>query len=563
MKKEDNMDWNEAIALLHGANWKHTKIGLERMRDFMHALGDPQENLHYVHIAGTNGKGSACVMTQSILTAAGFRTGLYISPHLDQFNERISIDGETISDADLRRLAARVRAAAETLGEEPTDFEMITAMAFCWFEEQRCELVVLEVGMGGRLDATNVISHPEVCAIMHIGLDHTEFLGDTVEQVAAEKAGILKPGADCVLYHQLPGVMDVVQQRFADVNPDAAGTTDAAASALNADTADSRCASGAAGTTDRSFDIARSNCDDASTKTAGYNRTSASTAARLIITDPTAFTARARTIDGQVFDYRARRHLRIQLLGNYQMENAMAVLDIIDCLQRRGFGISEDAICEGASAVHMPEGEQKSDACDDAIPEEVSVQAHKDVQQPGISEAAIRAGLAQATWPGRFEVLSREPLLIVDGAHNPNGVEALVDTIHAYFPDQKINFVMGVMKDKDYHTMLRLIAPYAARFITELPDAHRALRPDELKSEIRAYFDGPVETADSVTAAVERAMEIAGDSRDTCCTGDGTVRSEIGIADDNIDELHMNRRPITICFGSLYQVAEIRRFFRK
>ena len=454
------MDWNEAIALLHGANWKHTKIGLERMRDFMHALGDPQEKLRYVHIAGTNGKGSACVMTQSILTAAGFRTGLYISPHLDQFNERISIDGETISDADLRRLAARVRAAAETLGEEPTDFEMVTAMAFCWFEEQHCDLVVLEVGMGGRLDATNVISSPEVCAIMHIGLDHTEFLGDTVEKVAAEKAGILKPGADCVLYHQLPGVMDVVQQRFADVNPDAA--------------------------------------------------------AHLIITDPTAFTARARTIDGQVFDYRNRPELRIQLLGNYQMENAMAVLDIIDCLIRRGWGITENA---------------------------------------------IRAGLAQATWPGRFEVLSRDPLLIVDGAHNPNGVEALVDTIRAYFPDQKINFVMGVMKDKDYHTMLRLIAPYAARFITELPDAHRALRPEQLKSEIRAYFDGPVETADSVTAAVERAMEIAGDSRVTCCTGDGTVRSEIAIADDRIDEIHMNRQPITICFGSLYQVAEIRNYF--
>ena len=522
------MDWNEAIALLHGANWKHTKIGLERMRDFMHALGDPQEKLRYVHIAGTNGKGSACVMTQSILTAAGFRTGLYISPHLDQFNERLSIDGQMISDADLRRLAGRVRAAAETLGEEPTDFEMITAMAFCWFEEQHCELVVLEVGMGGRLDATNVISSPEVCAIMHIGLDHTEFLGDTVEQVAAEKAGILKPGADCVLYHQLPGVMDVVQQRFADVNRDAAARTDAATYAAN--TADSCCASGAAGTTDGAFDMTHSNHDGASTKSA---------AARLVITDPTAFTARVRTIDGQVFDYRNRSDLRIQLLGNYQMENAMAVLDIIDCLQRRGWGIPEDAIHQGTSAALI----------------------RKDAQKPEISEDAIRAGLAQATWPGRFEVLSREPLLIVDGAHNPNGVEALVDTIRAYFPNQKINFVMGVMKDKDYHTMLRLIAPYAARFITELPDAHRALRPEQLKSEIRAYFDGPIETADSVTAAVERAMEIAGDSRGTCCTGAGTVRSEIAIADDSIDELHMNRRPITICFGSLYQVAEIRNYF--
>ncbi len=513
------MDWNEAIALLHGANWKHTKIGLERMRDFMHALGDPQENLHYVHIAGTNGKGSACVMTQSILTAAGFRTGLYISPHLDQFNERLSIDGQMISDADLRRLAARVRAAAETLGEEPTDFEMITAMAFCWFEEQHCDLVVLEVGMGGRLDATNVISAPEVCAIMHIGLDHTEFLGDTVEKVAAEKAGILKPGADCVLYHQLPGVMDVVQKRFADVNPGADAATDTAASTFSADTADSCCASGAA-------------ADRSTGRSIGLTDGDGKNTARLVTTDPAAFTARTRTIDGQVFDYRNRPELRIQLLGNYQMENAMAVLDIIDCLQRRGFGISEDAIQSGASAVHIPEGEQKSDACDDAIPEEVSVQAHKNVQKPGISEEDIRTGLARAVWPGRFELLSRNPLLIVDGAHNPNGVEALVDTIRAYFPDQKINFVMGVMKDKDYHTMLRLIAPYAARFITELPDAHRALRPEELKSEIRTYFDGPVETADSVTAAVERAMEIA----------EGT-------------------ESITICFGSLYQVADIRNYF--
>lgn len=497
------MDWNEAIALLHGANWKHTKIGLERMRDFMHALGDPQEKLRYVHIAGTNGKGSACVMTQSILTAAGFRTGLYISPHLDQFNERLSIDGQMISDTELRRLAARVRAAAETLGEEPTDFEMITAMAFCWFEEQRCDLVVLEVGMGGRLDATNVISAPEVCAIMHIGLDHTEFLGDTVEKVAAEKAGILKPGADCVLYHQLPGVMDVVQKCFADVNPDAAAHADSATTsatgAFNTDTADSFCTSGAAADRSTGRSIGLTDGDDRNT-------------ARLIITNPAAFTARTRTIDGQVFDYRKRRNLRIQLLGNYQMENAMAVLDIIDCLQHRGWGISEDAIQQGTSAAQTPEGEQK----------------------PGISEDAIRAGLARASWPGRFELLSRSPLLIVDGAHNPNGVEALVDTIRAYFPDQKINFVMGVMKDKDYHTMLRLIAPYAARFITELPDAHRALRPEELKSEIRAYFDGPVETAASVTAAVQRAMEIAEGSD-----------------------------AITICFGSLYQVADIRRFFRK
>lgn len=457
------MDWNEAIALLHGANWKHTKIGLERMWEMMHALGDPQDRLRYVHIAGTNGKGSACAMTQSILSAAGFRTGLYISPHLDQFNERISVDGTLISDADLRRLAVRVRRAAETLGEEPTDFEMITALAFCYFEEQHCNFVVLEVGMGGRLDATNVIAPPEVAAIMHIGLDHTEFLGDTVEKVAAEKAGILKAGSDCVLYHQLPSVMEVVKERFKEVNV-----------ALT-----SKC----------------------------------------VITAPEELHPLERNIDGQVFDYRARSSLRIQLLGQYQMENAMVVLDLIDCLIRRGFPISEDA---------------------------------------------IRMGLAEASWPGRFEVLSRTPLLIVDGAHNPNGVEALVETIRSYFPDQKISFVMGVMKDKDYHTMLRLIAPYAARFITELPDTTRALDPEALKAEILTYFDGPVETAESVTAAVQRALEIAraeNQPHRTDTVGTSNASSTCTAHADASASTSSSTGTITLCFGSLYQVADIRRCF--
>ena len=477
------MDWNEAISLLHGANWKHTKIGLERMREVMHALGDPQDRLRYVHIAGTNGKGSACAMTQSILTAAGFRTGLYISPHLDQFNERISIDGEMISDGDLRRLATRVRHAAEALGEEPTDFEMITALAFCYFEEQHCDFVVLEVGMGGRLDATNVIAPPEVAAIMHIGLDHTEFLGDTVEKVAAEKAGILKAGSDCVLYHQLPSVMAVVERRFAEVNM----VDTSAAEVCMVDRTSSRARTGSGNTRDAEVCMGQTEPGRDAEEARMSDENSCSYAARLIPTDPTAFTARTRSIDGQVFDYRGRHALRIRLLGNYQMENAMVVLDLMDCLIRRGFQISEEA---------------------------------------------IRAGLAEARWPGRFELLSRNPLLIVDGAHNPNGVEALVETIRSYFPDQKINFVMGVMRDKDYHTMLRLIAPYAARFITELPDTKRALDPEALKAEIRTYFDGPVETAESVTAAVQRAMEIAEQT--------GTI---------------------TLCFGSLYQVADIRRCF--
>lgn len=431
------MDWKDAIALLHGADWKHTKIGLERMRAFMKLLGDPQDQLRFIHIAGTNGKGSSCAMTRSILSAAGFRTGLYISPHLSEFNERISIDGQEIPDEALLRLAARIRTAARKLGEEPTDFELITALAFCWFSEQHCDFVVLEVGMGGRLDATNVIRTPEVCAVMHIGLDHTEFLGDTVEKVAAEKAGILKPGADVVLYHQLPSVMAVVRQHFQNVN-------------------------------------------------------TAAPDASLVVTDPAKMAVRsaeaASPLGGSHFDYRARRDLCIRLLGKYQIENAMAVLDIMDCLRKRGYDIPEDA---------------------------------------------IRRGLQTACWPGRFELLSEDPVLIVDGAHNPNGAEALADSLRFCFPDQKIRFVMGVMKDKDYPAMLRIMAPLAECFITELPDSTRALDPSALKAEIQSCFAGPVETAVSVTEAVQRAMTLA-----------------------------KQHGGITVCFGSLYQVAEIRRFFR-
>ncbi|SFG74607.1 bifunctional folylpolyglutamate synthase/dihydrofolate synthase [Oribacterium sp. WCC10] len=432
------MDWNEAISLLHGADWKHAKIGLERMKDLMHALGDPQEKLRFIHIAGTNGKGSTCSMLRSILTEAGFKTGLYISPHLDAFNERISMDGLDISDEDLRLMAARVREAALKLKEEPTDFELITAMALSWFKENNCDLVVLEVGMGGRLDATNVIPSPIVAAIMSIGLDHTEVLGDTFEKIASEKAGIIKPGADLVVLDQTESVIDVITETFNTVNH-------------------------------KKADL----CDKESTP------------AKLVITSPAELKLHSRSLKGQCFDYRDFKDLRLPLLGAYQLGNVSAVLDIISCLNLRGIPVSDEA-------VHI--------------------------------------GLAKSKWPGRFELLSEDPVLIIDGAHNPDGVEALVDSINAFLPDQKICFVMGVMKDKDYHEMLKLITPFAESFITELPYAARGLDAETLKKEVASYFEGSVETAASVTDAVTKALAHA---------------KEIGV-------------PV-ICFGSLYQVAEVSR----
>ena len=427
------MDWNEAIALLHGSDWKHAKIGLMRMRDLMQILGNPQKELKFIHIAGTNGKGSTCSMTRSILTKAGFKTGLYISPHLYNFNERISIDGVDISDSDLSRLALTVKKAVGKLNEEPTDFELIKAIAFLYFKEQCCDYVVLEVGMGGRLDATNIISASAVSCIMSIGLDHTEFLGDTEEKIAEEKAGIIKRGSDLVVLHQKQSVMDVIRKHFDRVNAENPNHP------------------------------------------------------KLLVTDPESLHIISRSLSSQVFSYHGISDIRLNMLGEYQVRNAMAAIDIALLLRKHGVGISDEA---------------------------------------------IQRGISEARWPGRFELLSQDPVVIIDGAHNPDGVNALIGSIETFLPDTKINFVMGVMKDKDYHTMLRLISPYAESFTTELPYSARGLDPEVLKKEIGEYFEGPVQTASSVTDAVDKALA----------------------------RTRENGAPV-ICFGSLYQVADIRNYF--
>ena len=426
------MDWNEAIALLHGADWRHSKIGLDRMKALMNTLGNPQKKLRFIHIAGTNGKGSTCSMVRSILTEAGFKTGLYISPHLFSFNERISVDGADISDDNLRRISEKIRTAVTCLNEEPTDFEMITAMALCYFYEKGCDYVVLEVGMGGRLDATNIIGAPEVAAIMSIGLDHTEILGDTEELIAAEKAGIIKKGAPLVVLDQKASVLHVVSDRFREVNGDDADVP-------------------------------------------------------LTITNPKEMIVHSYSLKGEVFSYRSINNITLPLLGSYQIANAMAAIDIILSLKSRGVDIDNET---------------------------------------------IKQGLLNARWPGRFELLSEDPIFILDGAHNPNGVAALAESIKAFLPDQKVIFVMGVMKDKDHLEMLKLITPFAESFIAELPYDGRGLDPAELKAEISSIFEGPVFTAPSIKDAVAMAV---------------TRGKELNL-------------PI-VCFGSLYQAGEVRRYF--
>ena len=206
------MTAQEAEQRIHEQAWIGRTPGLDRTRELLGRLGDPHMGLKFVHITGTNGKGSTAAMVSSVLRKAGWKTGLYTSPHLWHFGERFQVEGAPIADEDLGRITERVLKAAQGMSDPATEFELMTAVAMVYFQEQSCDLVVLEVGLGGRLDSTNIIPAPEVAVITNLGLEHTDQLGDTLALIAKEKAGIVKPGCRCVLYHQSREVEDVVEE---------------------------------------------------------------------------------------------------------------------------------------------------------------------------------------------------------------------------------------------------------------------------------------------------------------------------------------------------------------
>lgn len=216
------MTYQEALDFLHGIPRFGKKPGLRRIRRLLERMGNPQDTLRFIHVAGTNGKGSTCAMVSRVLARAGYRTGLYISPFVLDFRERIQVDGEMIAPQDLVQSTALVKSHWDALnaeGEPPSEFETLLAVAMDYFQRRRVDVVVLEVGMGGRFDATNVIQTPVVSVITSLGLDHTEYLGDTIQQIAMEKCGIIKPGGVTVCYpRQDPKALEVVRRRCAEEN---------------------------------------------------------------------------------------------------------------------------------------------------------------------------------------------------------------------------------------------------------------------------------------------------------------------------------------------------------
>ena len=415
------MNIDQAIEFIHSL-YRKAVPGLDRIRKLLALLGDPQKELKFVHIAGTNGKGSTAAMTASILCKAGYKAGLFTSPYIYRFHERIQMDGRQIADEELLPLILKVKALAETMEEMPTEFEFVTALAMEYYRQEACPIVVLEVGMGGLIDATNAIDAPEVAVITNIGLDHTDALGDTEAKIAANKAGIIKTGCHAVVYRGC----DEVEQVYAQV-----------------------CAEKQVPLRKADFDSIRlHHCD----------------------------------LFGQTFDCGNRKELFIPLLGNHQLYNSAVVLSVIDALRERGWKIEE---------------------------------------------SHIREGLRDVSWPGRFDIVCRDPLFIIDGGHNPQCIQALVKNIDDYLADRKVIALTGVLADKDYGEMFRPVMGKVSAFVCITPDNPRKLEAHELARHLRAA-GAEAMGCDSVKEGVEKAKALAGP--------EGAV----------------------LCFGSLYSIGDIR-----
>ena len=287
------MTEREAIEYIENQGWSETRLGLDRTRTLLAALGNPQEKLRFVHVAGSNGKGSTCAMLDSILRCAGYRTGLYTSPYIECFNERMRVNGEDIPAAELARITERVKSIAESMDDHPSQFELVTAIAMQYFYERRCDIVVLEVGMGGALDSTNVIPAPEVADITNIGLEHTEYLGSTITEIAAAKAGIIKPGCSAVSY------------------------------------------------------------DGDSAATAVLEKVCHSCGVSLRRADFAQLEPISETLDGQRFRYKGAEYT-ISLLGAHQLKNAAVVLETVDALSERDWDIPAQSVERGLRGAKWP-----------------------------------------------------------------------------------------------------------------------------------------------------------------------------------------------------------------
>ena len=393
---------DEVLAYIHKVDWRGSVPGLSRIDTLLGLLGHPERHVKYVHVTGTNGKGSTCAMLASVLRAAGYKTGLYTSPYIFRFNERMQINGAPIPDDTLCALVEELRPLADRMADPPTEFELVTAIGLTWFAREMCDIVVCEVGMGGEFDATNVIPAPEAAVLTSMG-------------------GILGVGCGIGLAEMMSHIMST---------PVAISVQEVVAV---------RCRAAGAPLTVADFDALSSVCD---------------------------------TLEGQIFNYGPYKGLRLPLLGGHQLRNAAVALTTIDVLRQRGWHIDE---------------------------------------------SAVRQGLAQTAWPGRFQVVRRQPTIILDGGHNPQCMVSLAAAIREYLPGQPVTVLTGVLADKDYGKMYDQLAPLAARFITVTPHNPRALDAGELAAFLRRCGK-PVTACDTIREGVSRMLaDTPPDGTAVCC----------------------------------------------
>lgn len=428
------MTREESREALHGSKDPiPERSNLKPLRELLQRLGNPEKSLRIIHIAGSNGKGSVAVSLQNILTLAGYKTGLHTSPHLESMNERFTVNGVKISDEDYLRLSSLIREELPYLSGMPNEFDLLAALAFLYFKEQNVDFLILEVGLGGRLDGTNVIEKKLLSIICHIGLEHTAILGNSLSEIAAEKGGIILEDTPTVLMQQSDEVVQVIRRIAKEKN------------------------------------------------------------SKLILTNSRFLHSYPFHMDNgyQYFTYKDRKEYALSLLGDYQLDNAMLVCEAVDYLKNIGFRIAEDA---------------------------------------------VKWGLYTTEWKGRFEVLKKNPLTVLDGAHNPQAITAVVRSIEMLFPKFKKRVFFSVMEDKDYLKMLRILKDNSISFTFYQADPSRGKSASELKDLWEKEFEGDIYLPKSLDEGLNWNFE--------------KLKNEEG-------------KTLLLCVGSLYQVSGIRNYCRE
>lgn len=426
------MNYRETLEYVEEISTYGSVLGLANIRELCARMGNPQDSLRFVHIAGTNGKGSTLAYISTILKSAGMKVGRYISPTIFEYRECIQVNGRPITKDALCEGMSYIREICQQIvadgGTHPTRFEIETALAFWYFVKKECDIVVLETGMGGETDATNLITTTEVAVLTSIAMDHMQFLGDTLEQITRQKAGIIKPGCHVVALEQVDEAATVIRE-VANENG-----------------------------CKLAFSV------DEDIKNVRYGMEKQRFDLKVVLGD-SELESLNDADEPPVKKSEIWKKLEIHLAGKHQIQNAAVAVKAVLALRERGFAITEKS---------------------------------------------IRKGLAETEWEGRFSVIAKKPLFVVDGAHNEDAAQKLAQSIEFYFKDKRIIYILGILKDKEYEKIINLTHHYADQIITiTTPNNPRAMHAYELATEV-AKVHPNVTAVDSLEEAVEMSRLLAG-----------------------------------------------------